>query len=96
MVLQDWMQYLQGLPADVGAIPLLLCATKPDLPGNQGYAVVHVPWLQSTCLWWHVLYVSTRPKVHVYTQQKMDLKSCSGQRYSIVWVYGLQIQVRQC
>ncbi|KAL3151939.1 hypothetical protein ABBQ32_001066 [Trebouxia sp. C0010 RCD-2024] len=33
---QDWMQYLQGLPADVGAIPLLLCATKPDLPGKGG------------------------------------------------------------
>lgn len=31
---QDWMQYLTGLPADVGAIPLLLCATKPDLPGK--------------------------------------------------------------
>ena len=30
---QDWMQYLTGLPADVGAIPLLLCATKEDLPG---------------------------------------------------------------
>lgn len=43
MVLQDWMQYLQGLPADVGSIPLLLCATKPDLPGKQG--VVHVPYL---------------------------------------------------
>ena len=27
------MQYLQGLPADVGSIPLLLCATKADLPG---------------------------------------------------------------
>ena len=30
---QDWMQYLTGLPADAGAIPLLLCATKEDLPG---------------------------------------------------------------
>ena len=29
------MQYLQGLPADVGAIPLLLCATKEDLPGKR-------------------------------------------------------------
>lgn len=29
------MQYLQGLPADVGAIPLLICATKEDLPGKQ-------------------------------------------------------------
>ncbi|DBB16534.1 hypothetical protein WJX82_005693 [Trebouxia sp. C0006] len=34
--LQDWMQYLTGLPADVGAIPLLLCATKEDLPGKGG------------------------------------------------------------
>ena len=30
---QDWMQYLTGLPADVGANSLLLCATKEDLPG---------------------------------------------------------------
>lgn len=34
-MLQDWFQYLTGLPADVGAIPLLLCATKPDLPGAR-------------------------------------------------------------
>lgn len=34
--LQDWMQYLTGLPADVGAIPLLVCATKDDLPGKGG------------------------------------------------------------
>ena len=34
------MQYLQGLPADVGAIPLLLCATKEDLPGKQCHALV--------------------------------------------------------
>lgn len=32
--LQDWMQYLTGLSADVGAIPLLLCATAEDLPGQ--------------------------------------------------------------
>lgn len=31
--MQDWMQYLTGLTADVGAIPLLLCATAEDLPG---------------------------------------------------------------
>ena len=34
------MQYLQGLPADVGAIPLLLCATKEDLPGILRHAFV--------------------------------------------------------
>lgn len=28
------MQYLTGLQADVGAIPLLLCATAEDLPGQ--------------------------------------------------------------
>lgn len=47
LVLQDWMQYLQGLPADVGAIPLLICATKEDLPGKQRFTyvflIVHSP-----------------------------------------------------
>ena len=49
MLLQDWMQYLTGLPADVGAIPLLVCATKDDLPGAVSamlYAFVSVPVCQ--------------------------------------------------
>ena len=42
LCLQDWMQYLTGLSADVGAIPLLLCATAEDLPGQ-------LPKLQMHC-----------------------------------------------
>ncbi len=40
---QDWMQYLTGLPADVGAIPLLLCATKEDLPGTHACLLLASP-----------------------------------------------------
>lgn len=84
MVLQDWMQYLQGLPADVGAIPLLLCATKPDLPGKGSSPVVCI-----TYLWYipsqysrHVLrhgFMQHAYVVHMVstTWQKCNVLSCS-------------------